>query len=81
MIHLHRWVKEGGDASSVKLNLNFHCRTPLLRDFRPAGWVTCMQYMRKYNAEGPKQESKRFNSHVKTKHFAHLGIKFIYGKV
>ena len=28
----------------------------------------------KYNAESPKQGSKRFNSITKTIHFAHLGI-------
>ena len=32
----------------------------------------------KYNAESPKQSSKRFNSIMKTIHFAHLGILFIY---
>ena len=32
-----------------------------------------------YNAESPKQDSKRFNSITKTIHFAHLGILFIYG--
>ena len=33
----------------------------------------------KYNAESPKQDSKRFNSITKTIHFAHLVILFIYG--
>ena len=32
-----------------------------------------------YNAESPKQGSKRFNSITKTIHWAHLGILFIYG--
>ena len=33
----------------------------------------------KYNAESPKQDSKRINSITKTIHFAHLGtILFIY---
>ena len=32
----------------------------------------------KYNAESPKQGSKRFNSIRKTIHFAHLGKLFIY---
>ena len=56
--------KGGGRASSVKMNLTFHCRTVLwLRDARPAGQVTCCStYMREYNAESPKQGSKRFNS-------------------
>ena len=38
-----------------------------LRDARPA-------YMRKYNAESPKQGSKRFNCIVKTIHVANLGM-------
>ena len=34
--------REGADASSVKLNLTFHCCTvPWLRDARPAGWIKC----------------------------------------
>ena len=32
----------------------------------------------KYKAEGPKQDSKKFNSITKTIHFAPLGILFIY---
>ena len=32
----------------------------------------------KYNAESPKQGSKKFNSTTKTIHFAHLVILFIY---
>ena len=32
----------------------------------------------KYNAESPKQGSKRFNFIMKTTHFAYLGILFIY---
>ena len=32
----------------------------------------------KYNAESPKQDSRRFNSITMTIHFAHLGILFIY---
>ena len=31
-----------------------------------------------YNAESPKQGSKRFNHITKTIHFAHLVILFIY---
>ena len=31
-----------------------------------------------YNAESPKQGSKRFNFFRKAIHFAHLGILFIY---
>ena len=43
----------------------------------PAGWVSCYSICAStvlYNAESPKQGSKRFNSQVKTKHFAHLGL-------
>ena len=32
----------------------------------------------RYNADCPKQGSKRFNSITMTIHFAHLGISFIY---
>ena len=32
----------------------------------------------KYNAESPKQDSKRFISITKTIHLVHLGILFIY---
>ena len=35
------------------------------------------QYMRKYNAESPKQGSKRFNSIVKTKYIDDLGIVYL----
>ena len=35
----------------------------------------------KYNAESPKQDSRRFNSITMTIHFAHLGILFIYDMV
>ena len=39
---------------------------PLLRDARSAGWVTYyMQYMREYNAESQKQDSKRFKFQVR----------------
>ena len=52
---------------------------PGLRDARPAGWVTyhLLQYMSKYNAESPKQGSKRFNSIVKTINIADLGIIYL----
>ena len=36
------------------------------------------QYMRKYNAESPKQGSKRFNSNAKTKYIADLGIMYLW---
>ena len=35
------------------------------------------QYMHKYNAESPKQGSKRFNSIVKVKYIADLGIIYL----
>ena len=34
--------------------------------------------MRKYNAEIPKQGSTRFNSIVKTKYIANLGIVYLW---
>ena len=34
--------------------------------------------MRKYNAESPKQGSRRFNSIVKTKYIADLGIVYLW---
>ena len=33
-----------------------------------------LQYMHEYDSESPKQDSKRFNSQVKSNHFDHLGI-------
>ena len=36
-------------------------------------------FMRKYNAESPKQGRKRFNSIVKTINFSYLPFLFIYG--
>ena len=39
----------------------------------------CRVGVGEYNAESPKQGSKRFNSISKKVHFAHLGILFIYG--
>ena len=56
----------GGDASSVKCEPNFplpYC-TVVKGCPRPAGWVTywLLQYMREYNVESPKQNSKRFTS-------------------
>ena len=35
-------------------------------------------FVGRYNAENPKQDSKRFNSITKTIHFAYLGLLFIY---
>ena len=35
--------------------------------------------MRKYNAESPKQDRKRFNSIVKTIHISYLPIIYLYG--
>ena len=37
-----------------------------------------LQYIRKYNAESPKQGSKRFNSAVKTINIANLGIIYLW---
>ena len=43
------------------------------------GWVNCFSIcaLRKYNAESPKQGSRRFNSIVKTKYIADLGIVYL----
>ena len=40
-------------------------------DAGPAGRVRCVG---KYNAESPKQRSKRFTFIKKTIHFSHLGL-------
>ena len=37
--------------------------------------------MRVYNAESPKQDSRRFNSIVKTKYIDDLGIVYLWGQV
>ena len=58
-----------GDASSLNLNLTDPCRAVPFQyhclgiPCRPAGWETVSVYcLREYNAESPKQCSKRFNS-------------------
>ena len=47
---------------------------------RPAGWVNCFSIcaLCKYNAESPKQGSKRFNYIAKTKYIADLGIIYLW---
>ena len=65
--------QEGADASSVKLNLTFHYCTVQKRagteveGCQTGGLGHLLQYMRKYeyNAESPKQDSKRFNSQIR----------------
>ena len=48
---------------------------PLLRDAGPAGCMgQLFQYVRKYNAENPKQGSKRFNYIATTKYIVDLDI-------
>ena len=37
--------------------------------------------MHKYNAESPKQGSKRFNSNAKTKYIADLGIMYLWSSL
>ena len=37
-----------------------------------------LQYMRKYNAQSPKQGRKRFNSMVKTIYFSYLSIIYLW---
>ena len=48
---------------------------------RRAGSPIAVQYMCDYNAESPKHDSKRFNSIVKTIHFAHFVLYLIYASV
>ena len=50
------------NSTSLSTAVQYNLPVPLLRDARPAGWVHCFQYMLEYNAESPKQDSKRFNS-------------------
>ena len=63
--------QEGADASSVKLNLTFHYSTETggteVEGCQTGGLGHLLQYMRKYeyNAESPKQDSKRFNSQIR----------------
>ena len=71
---------KGADSSSLKLSLTDPC--PAVQEgcyYRPAGLVNCCSmYMRAYNAESPKQDSKRFNSNAKTKYIANLGIIYLW---
>ena len=46
----------------------------VLRDARLAGWVNSFSMCAEYNAESLKQDSKKFNSQVKTKYIADLSI-------
>ena len=48
-----------------------------MRDARQAGWVNCFSICAEYNAESPKQGSRRFNVIVKTKYIAELGIVYL----
>ena len=44
---------------------------------RRAGSTVSVLYMRKYNAESPKQGSRRINFIVKMKYIADLGIVYL----
>ena len=49
-----------------------------MRDAGPVGWVNCFSICASmYNAESPKQGSRRFNSIVKTKYIDNLGTTYI----
>ena len=75
-ISIQQEVKgEGGGSSSPLLNLTDPCR--ILDGCWAGGLGQLFQYMRKYNAESPKQGSRRFNSIVKTKYIADLGIVYL----
>ena len=63
----------GGSSSSFELNLTDPCRTWGMLG-RRAGSTVSVLYMHKYNAESPKQGSRRFNYIVKTKYIDDLGI-------
>ena len=71
--------RKGGAASSIKLNLyltpavQYHASTTV-EGCQAGGLGHLLQYMPEYNAESPKQGSKRFNSNVKTIHFSYLPI-------
>ena len=76
-----REVKGRGVTSSHKLNLTDPCRIVPCRYHcwgmpgQRLGHL--LQYMRKYNAESPKQGNKRFNYIVKTINIANLGMIYL----
>ena len=62
--------REGADVSSVKLNLTDPCRRAgtTVEGCQAGGLghlLQYIQYIRNYNVESPKQDSKRFNSQVR----------------
>ena len=76
--------QEGADASSVKLNLTFHYSTETGRyrgggmpDRRVGSPVTVYAQVRVQCRE-PKTGQQKVQFSNKTKHFACLGILFIY---
>ena len=64
------------DTSSIKLNQPFSTMpVPRLRVARPAGWITCYSICA---STMPRAWRTAKGSTHMTKHFAHLGILFIY---
>ena len=61
-----------------------YCTVPVpllsVEGCRAIGLGHLLQYMREYNAERPKQGSKRFNCIVKTINIADLGIIYLWKK-
>ena len=72
----------GADASTLKLNLTDPCCARTTVEGCQAGglWspvAILYKYMRKYNAESPKQDRKRFNYIMKTINIANLDIIYL----
>ena len=80
-VHLEgKW--EGATLLPCQMNLTDPCRTirasTTFEGCQPGGLGHLFQYMREYNAESPKQDSKRFNSIVKMIGFGHLVIIYLW---
>ena len=63
------------------LHLFLHGASTMVEGCQAGGLGDLLHYMRKYNAESPKQGRKRFNSIVKTIYFDHLVISYLCAKV
>ena len=79
-----RWEKEWGQLVYSRIESNFPLPystmpVPQFKDARPTGWVTFYStvYARVQRRE-PKTGQEKVQFSRKTKHFAHLGILFIY---
>ena len=62
--------RERAATSSIKLNLADPCRTEpchgtTIKGCQAGGLGLLLQYMQEYNAESPRQDRQRFNSHGK----------------